>query len=118
MISYKIDFDNLKISKILLLKNLMIFSMSMILFTNGCATVGHDFPNDKVPKIQINVTTQDEIRSMFGHPWRVGLEDGRQTWTYGLYNYSLFGGTYTKDLVVRFNQYKVVVSYTFNTSIP
>lgn len=97
---------------------LMIIWMYMITLSSGCATVGYDFPSEKVAKIRMNVTTQDEIRSMFGRPWRVGLEDGRQTWTYGVYKYSIFGDTLTKDLIVRFNQSKVVVSYTFNASAP
>ncbi len=94
------------------------FIVVIMLFMASCATIGRDFPDEKVSTIQMNVTTQKEIRSMFGPPWRVGIEDGRQTWTYGMYNYWLFSGTYTKDLVVRFDKNGVVVSYTFNTSVP
>lgn len=87
----------------------------MICFAS-CATVGRDFPVSRVPEIQIGKTTQDEIREMFGSPWRIGIEDGRRTWTYGKYRYRLIGEPSTEDLVIRFDERNVVVSYTFNTT--
>ena len=82
----------------------------------GCATVGHDFPVDLVNNIQIGKTTKEEIRNMFGEPWRIGLEDGRETWSYGQYQYAMFSEKDAKDLVVRFNDKAIVESYTFNTT--
>jgi hypothetical protein len=92
------------------------FIVVSILFLASCATVGRDFPSDRVSEIQIHQTTRDAIRSMFGPPWRVGIEDGQQTWTYGRYHYRLIGETSTKDLVVRFDKQGIVVSYSFNTT--
>jgi len=91
---------------------------SAIIFSAGCATVGHDFPADQVKKIQIGQTTKEEIRAMFGEPWRVGLEDGLETWSYGQYKYQMFSEKDAKDLVVRFTGDAVVESYTFNTTNP
>jgi hypothetical protein len=88
------------------------------LFLSACATVGRDFSAAKVYDIEIGKTTQAEIRAMFGQPWRVGIEDGKPTWTYARYHYSALGETKTKDLVVRFNADNIVRSYTFNTSDP
>jgi hypothetical protein len=82
----------------------------------SCANVGRTFPVSRVPEIQIGKTTQDEIREMFGSPWRIGIEDGRRTWTYGKYRYRVFGEPSTEDLVIRFDEHNVVVSYTFNTT--
>jgi hypothetical protein len=82
----------------------------------GCATIGHPFPTHAVSQIQMNRTTQEEARSLFGEPWRTGVEDGLRTWTYGNYHYSLFGRARTRDLVLRFNDQGVVVSYTFNST--
>jgi hypothetical protein len=53
---------------------------------------------------------------MFGSPWRVGIEDGQRTWTYGNYSYVLFSEKKAKDLVVRFDDRDVVASYTFSTT--
>ncbi len=90
--------------------------VSLILSLSACATIGHDFPASKVYDIQIGKTTQAEIQDMFGRPWRVGIDDGKPTWTYGSYHYSAFGEARTKDLVVRFDANNVVTSYTFNTT--
>lgn len=83
---------------------------------SSCATMGRDFPDAQVEKIVLGTTTQQQVRDMFGEPWRVGLEDGKRTWTYGRYKYKLFGHSNTKDLVIRFNDAHVVASYTFNTT--
>jgi hypothetical protein len=88
----------------------------LVIFFAGCATVGQDFPVTSVSEIEIGKTTQNEIRIMFGSPWRVGIEDGQPTWTYGNYSYGLFGTKNAKDLVIRFDNKDVVASYTFSTT--
>lgn len=87
-----------------------------LLILAGCATAGRDFDEHQVSRIRIGVSTQDDIRNLFGSPWRVGVEDGKTTWTYGLYKYRLIGEGGTKDLLVRFNDDNTVSSYTFNTT--
>ena len=84
----------------------------------GCLTVGEAFPVAPVSRIEIGSTSKREIQKTFGTPWRTGLEDGQETWTYGHYRYALLGTTRTRDLVVRFDDRDVVVSYSFNSSFP
>ena len=86
------------------------------LLSAGCATVGHEFPSGQVSTIKIGETTQQEIYTTFGTPWRTGIEDGKRTWTYGIYSYSLFSDASTEDLVIRFDNRGVVSSYVFNTT--
>ena len=62
------------------------------------------------------VQTRDQIRAIFGQPWRIGIEDGLRTWTYARYRYALFSAAETEDLIVRFNAQGIVVSYSFNTT--
>jgi hypothetical protein len=95
---------------------MLVLSAVLIMIFTGCATVGYDFPVTNVSNIEIGKTTQDEIRIMFGSPWRVGIEDGQRTWTYGNYSYGLFGTKNAKDLVIRFDDRDIVVSYTFSTT--
>jgi hypothetical protein len=95
---------------------LLGIALAFLFSFTGCATVGHDFNVSQVSAIQIGKTTQSDIRAMFGAPWRVGIDDGRRTWTYGKYRYSLFSQAKTQDLVVRFDDKGIVVSYTFNTT--
>lgn len=84
----------------------------------GCATIGQDFPVKAVSDIRIGETTRDEISDLFGPPWRTGIDNGEKTWTYAHYRYSLFSDAKTRDLVVRFNEQGIVVSYTFNSTYP
>jgi len=93
---------------------LIILVSTFLVFSTGCATVGHDFPVDQVKKIEIGKTTKEDIRAMFGEPWRVGLEDGLETWSYGRYQYRMFSEKDARDLVVRFTGNNIVESYTFN----
>jgi hypothetical protein len=53
---------------------------------------------------------------MFGDPWRVGVENGQRTWTYGLYRYSVFAPARTRDLKIRFDSSGAVASYTFDST--
>lgn len=82
----------------------------------GCATVGKDFATHNVEEIRIGETSRDDIQEMFGDPWRTGVEDGKRTWSYGKYRYSLFDDAETTDLVVRFNKDGTVSSYVYNTT--
>jgi outer membrane protein assembly factor BamE (lipoprotein component of BamABCDE complex) len=84
----------------------------------ACVTVGRDFPAKQVAKLHIGTTTREQVRTLFGTPWRTGVEDGQSTWTYGHYHYALLGNTQTRDLVVRFDEHDVVASYTFNSTDP
>jgi hypothetical protein len=95
---------------------LLVLASMFLLFSSGCATVGQDFPVTRVTDIEIGKTTQQDIRSMFGSPWRVGIEDGQRTWTYGNYTYGLFVEKKAKDLLIRFDDNNVVISYTFSTT--
>jgi outer membrane protein assembly factor BamE (lipoprotein component of BamABCDE complex) len=95
---------------------ILLFAISVLL--SACFTVGKSFADYAVPDIRVGKTTENEIRTLFGSPWRTGMDDGDQTWTYGHYRYSLFGEEKTEDLVIRFDKDGVVSSYIFNTTDP
>ena len=94
---------------------LILISM-MIIFVSGCLTLGKDFSEANVSSITIGVTTKNEVRRLFGSPWLSGVQDGQPTWTYGSYDYSLFGERKAKDLVVQFDEKAKVSSFTFSTT--
>ncbi len=96
-----------------LLRSLVVVTFLM---TSGCATVGHEFPTAPVSTIKIGETTQNDIYTTFGNPWRTGLDNGMKTWTYGNYYYTLFGDGSTEDLVIKFDKNGVVASFVFNTT--
>ena len=84
----------------------------------GCFSVGTPFETQRVAQIQVGSTTREQIRGQFGAPWRTGLEDGDETWTYGRYMYSLLAPARTADLKIRFDRHGVVSSYTFSATNP
>ncbi|MCF6309709.1 MAG: hypothetical protein L3J19_04415 [Sulfurimonas sp.] len=83
----------------------------------GCARIGQDFSEQRVGLIKVGETTQSDIITMFGQPWRKGIENGVTMWTYGRYTYRLIGETDAKDLIVKFDSDKKVKSYTFNETV-
>ncbi|HWP57429.1 MAG TPA: outer membrane protein assembly factor BamE [Candidatus Acidoferrales bacterium] len=85
------------------------------LFLSGCVTIGRDFSTAPVTSIKQNVTTQREIFSYFGEPYKKGWEDGYETWSY-LYNYWELGQLReSKELTVVFNKDNTVRTYSFNS---
>lgn len=95
------------------LTTLMLLAVLSMTVISCMPSMGRPFAVNHVRQIEINKTTQAEIRKMFGDPWRTGLEDGKRTWTYGEYSTK-----YTRDLVIRFDDEKVVRSYSFSSSLP
>jgi hypothetical protein len=93
-----------------------LFVILTVIMMSGCASIGHEFPTSQVSAIRIGETTQNDIYTTFGTPWRTGIENGMKTWTYGDYRYSLFSDGSTEDLVVKFDHRGIVASYVFNTS--
>ena len=94
----------------------LILISTMIIFVSGCITLGKDFSEESVSSITIGVTTKNEVRRLFGSPWLSGVQDGQPAWTYGIYDYSLFGERKAKDLVVQFDDKAKVLSFTFSTT--
>jgi SmpA/OmlA family protein len=82
----------------------------------GCISIGKPFPTDRVSSIVIGKTTQAEILSIYGQPFRTGLDDGNLAWTYTDYRLKVFGPQKTTDLYVRFNADGTVKSYSYNTN--
>ena len=112
IIEVKSDFKILKSAHIL---QLIIIS-TMIMFVSGCITFGKEFPEANVSTISIGVTTKNEVRKLFGSPWLSGVKDGKPAWTYGIYDYSLFGEKKAKDMVVQFDDKGKVTSFTYSTT--
>jgi hypothetical protein len=100
----------------MLKRSVLGLALAIALFGFGCASVGREFPAHSVENITIGETDRSDIRRMFGEPWRTGIEDGKKTWTYAHYRYSLFGPEQTRDLLIRFDDEGKVVSYSFNTT--
>ena len=106
------DFKILKSTYVLQI----ILISTIIMFVSGCITLGKNFPEANVSTISIGVTTKNEVRKLFGSPWLSGVQDGKPAWTYGIYDYSLFGEKKAKDMVVQFDDKGKVTSFTYSTT--
>jgi len=73
---------------------IILLSTGLLFFASACITLGKDF----------------------GSPWLSGNQDGELAWTYGNYDYSVFGERKAKDLVIQFDDNGVVTTYTFSTT--
>ena len=89
---------------------------TLVLLIASCVSSGRDFPAQPIPSLEVERTTQDQVREAFGEPWRTGLEDGQRTWTYGQYRYSLFGAPLARDLKIKFNSSGVLTTYTYSST--
>jgi hypothetical protein len=92
----------------------LIVSLIFLLGFWGCMTVGRDFASAPVNTIELDKTGQREVFSYFGEPYRKGIENGYETWSY-LYNYWELGQLRdSKELTVVFNKDQTVRSYSYN----
>ena len=105
-----------KCSVRLLRKTFCGLAVLMLLLSSGCASIGHEFPAGQISTIHIGETTQNDIYTTFGKPWRTGIDNGMKTWTYGNYQYSLFSDHSAEDLVIKFDKRNVVSAFVFNTT--
>ncbi|HET7786119.1 MAG TPA: hypothetical protein VFL36_09115 [Myxococcales bacterium] len=83
----------------------------------GCAHVGSNFDATSLTWLHQG-TGKAEIEQKLGPPLRVGTDAGVPTWTYGYYEYRLFGESNNKDLVIRFSPEGAVQTYTLSTTFP
>ena len=100
------------------MKHLLVFVLVSAAALSGCATVGRNFDSTSLDWIKSGQTTKMEVLAELGQPFRVGMDSGRRTWTYGYYRYRLFGASTAKDLVIRWNSDGKVEAYNLNTSFP
>jgi outer membrane protein assembly factor BamE (lipoprotein component of BamABCDE complex) len=83
----------------------------------ACAHVGNDFDATSLGWLHEG-TTKAEIQEKLGPPLRVGSDAGMPTWTYGYYEYKVFGDSNNKDLVIRFAPDGTVKTYALGTTFP
>ena len=84
----------------------------------GCGTVGKNFNASKTVNIANGITTQAEIKIMFGKPFKIGIQNGQPVWVYEHNHYNLVNNDSSKDLIIVFGPKGVVQSHQFMTSEP
>jgi len=88
-----------------------------LILGSGCFTVGRNFVATPVKQIEKGVTTKDDVRKAFGEPFRTGLDDGYESWSYVYNQWTAMTQTRSKDLYIVFNKDETVRTYTYNSNI-
>ena len=104
--------------KIVSLHSLKIIFLSGLLFAYGCGTAGKNFDESLYKNIVIGTTTQKEIYSAFGAPFKKGIQNGFPVWTYEYNFYNSLGKDITKDMAIVFDHRGVVKSHQMMTNQP
>ena len=100
------------------MKHLLLASSVLVsLLQVACVTRGQDFSSD-ISWVQKNKTTQTDVEKYLGAPTSVGNSGGTATWTYGYYDYRLFGESKTKELKFYWTTDYKVQDFSFNSSFP
>ncbi len=94
-----------------------LFLVTILVVVSSCASVGDNFSFRGPRSIKIGKTSQRDVLRIYGRPYRVGYDNGLTMWTYAYYEYRVFGGSNTKDLVITFNRKNVVRGYVYNSSL-
>lgn len=90
-----------------------------VLTTFGCGTTGKEFDADLFDNINNGNTTQEQVESMFGLPFKKGYQNGNEIWVYEHNKYKAFkilGADTSKDMVVIFDENKVVKTHVMMDS--
>ena len=96
----------------------LVIVVGIILISNGCGTVGKSFNTSKVESNVNGITTQSDIKKMFGEPFKIGIQNGQPIWVYEDSHYSIIREETSKDLIIIFNPDGIVQSYQFMSSKP
>ncbi len=83
----------------------------------ACVTRGKEFSSD-LSWVKKSQTSQTDVNRVLGAPVSVGNTGGILTWTYGYYEYRLFGERETKELKFYWNNEQKVQDFSFNSSFP
>lgn len=94
----------------------MIFIVLFSLSLNACFTLGKEFPTDTIATLTPYKLTKYDVAKQFGEPYRVGLNNGKLTWTYLHYELSPFSNPVTTDLTFTFNAEGKMTQYQYNTN--
>jgi hypothetical protein len=97
---------------------LNIILLISLLFIYGCGSAGKNFNESLYKNIIAGTTTHKEIQTMFGLPFKKGVQNGSKVWTYEYNAYNSLGNDITKDMVIVFTPSGVVKSHQMMTNQP
>ena len=94
----------------------LIIFLEIILILAGCGTVGENFNASKAKNIVNGISTREDIKIMFGKPFKTGVQNGKPVWVYEHNYYHLINDNASKNLIIVFGPNGVVQSHQFMAS--
>ncbi|MCH8207995.1 MAG: outer membrane protein assembly factor BamE [Nitrospinae bacterium] len=88
----------------------VILTLTVLLLV-ACGSTGKDFDPALTENIVNGKTTREEIRSMFGEPYKTGIQNGDPIWAYEYHEYGLSENNPSRQLIVVFGPDDVVKSH-------
>lgn len=96
----------------------LAFLLIPLVIVSGCTFYTRNIPPDAVKKIQLNVTTQEQVFKTFGRPIRTGVDSGYETWRYLYRGFDKKEFWVDRELYLIFNKDRTVHKYSFGTDKP
>ena len=85
----------------------------------GCISFGRNFSMPVMGAIEVGKTTQPQTEQMFGPPWKRGLDDGYEAWSYFYARHHiLWWATHTKELYIVFDRNLRVRRFSSSGNFP
>ena len=88
---------------------LLLLCCFTLVFAAGCATIGRDFPSERLETFKIGVTSKDDLMSVLGKPKKITKNANAEEWeyTYAFYKSAFpnpFNGStnYSKNVTFKF----------------
>ena len=99
----------------------LIIIVLVAAFLNSCATtyiIGKQYSTENVTRIIIGKTSEKDIISFFGDPWKIGILNGNVVYTYCyeeiVFNYDDSVEKNGNTLIIEFDENRKVINYYFN----
>lgn len=92
--------------------------LAILLAFSACANVGANFDATRANQIQNGKTTLQDVETLLGSPYKRGIQNGNQVWTYEYDQYRALGEKSSKDLAIVFDDKGVVKSHHIMSSQP
>lgn len=83
----------------------------IVLALAACGSTGKDFDPALTENIVNGKTTKEEIRSMFGEPFKTGVQNGDPVWAYEYTEYGHSKTNPSRQLIVVFGPDDVVKTH-------
>ena len=100
------------------MKYSIIWIFGVLLLFSGCGTTGKDFDDSRIQKIVNGISNKNEIKVLLGEPFKIGVQNGFETWTYEYNEYNMIGPSRSKDAIIVFTPDGIVKSHQYMVNEP